>query len=99
MFVLAAFIAFVIKSFEREEKSALEDLFVRFVNSELVAQQENSEQKSLQEEEYQEEENDESEDEGKHLQYKFSNSNLYFSNEIATLRFITFLIKVTISFP
>ena len=60
MFVLAAFIAFIIKSFEREEKSALEDLFVRFVNSEIVAQQgsERRRSQSLQEKEDEEKEDD-----------------------------------------
>ena len=64
MFVLAAFIAFIIKSFEREEKSALEDLFVRFVNSEIVAQQggERRRSQSLQKEEEDEKsENDDGE--------------------------------------
>lgn len=53
--VLAAFIAFVIKSLEREEKSALEELFVRYVNNEILAA---SPSKEVDDEEEEEEEKD-----------------------------------------
>ena len=57
--MIAAFIAFVIKSLEREEKSALEDLFVRYVNSELVA-------RKKEEGQHREEEHDSETDEDEH---------------------------------